>query len=49
MIVDFSIKNFRSLKDEQILNFNVETGRDLLAANFTEYEDGKLAVLRCAQ
>lgn len=46
MIVDFSVTNFRSLKDEQTLNFHVETGRERLACNYSEFEGGKLAVLR---
>ncbi|MES0827707.1 AAA family ATPase [Ruegeria sp. SCP11] len=48
MIVDFSVTNFRSISDEQVLNFNVEAGRDRLACNYSVYEDGKIAVLRSA-
>ena len=46
MIIDFSISNFLSLKDEQIFNFNVEICRNHLPCNYSDYEDGKLRVLR---
>ena len=48
MIVDFSISNFLSVKDEKVLNFNVETSKDHLPCNYSDYEDGKLQVLRTA-
>ncbi|SDR02482.1 ATP-binding protein [Pseudovibrio sp. Tun.PSC04-5.I4] len=48
MIVDFSVKNFCSIKSEQILNLNVEQGRERLASNYANLEDGKLAVVRTA-
>ena len=47
MIVHFSISNFLSMKDEQVLNFNVETSRNHLPCNYSDY-DGKLQVLRTA-
>ena len=48
MIVDFSISNFLSVKDEQVLNFSVETSKNHLPCNYSDYEDGKLQVLRTA-
>ena len=47
MIVDFSISNFLSVKNEQVLNFYVETSQNHLPCNFSDY-DGKLQVLRTA-
>ena len=48
MIVDFSISNFLSVKDVQVLNFNVETSPKHLPFNYSDYEDGKLRVMRTA-
>jgi uncharacterized protein len=48
MIVDFSISNFRSFKDEQTLSMNVESGRSRHPSNYTLVEDDRIAVLRSA-
>lgn len=48
MIVDFSISNFRSFKDEQTLSMNVEGGRSRHPSNYTLVEDDRIAVLRSA-
>lgn len=46
MIIDFSISNFRSFKDEQTLSMNVEGGRSRHPSNYTLIEDDRIAVLR---
>ena len=48
MIVDFTIRNFRSFRDEQMLSMNVEGARTRHPANFSLLEDERLAVLRSA-
>lgn len=48
MIVDFTIKNFRSISDEQLFSMNVETGRHHLPDNYCSVADGKLNVLKIA-
>jgi len=48
MLVDFTISNFRSIRDEQTLSLNVEHARSRLPENFTLIEDGRYAILRSA-
>jgi hypothetical protein len=48
MIVDLTISNFRSFRDEQTLSLNVEGSRNRHPSNFTLVEDERLAVLRSA-
>ncbi|WP_404337255.1 ATP/GTP-binding protein [Sphingomonas sp. MMS12-HWE2-04] len=48
MIVDFSIGNFRSFRDEQMLSMNVEGSRLRHSSNFSLVEDERFAVLRSA-
>lgn len=48
MIIDFTIGNFRSFRDEQMLSMNVEGGRARHSANFSLIEKGRFAVLRSA-
>ena len=48
MIVDFTIRNFRSFRDEQMLSMNVEGSRTRHASNFSLVEDERFAILRSA-
>jgi uncharacterized protein len=48
MIVDFSISNFRSFKDDQMLSMHVEGARARHPSNYTLIEDDRIAVLRSA-
>lgn len=48
MIIDLSVKNFRSFQEEQLFSMNVESARDRHRNNYAEIEDGKLAILRTA-
>lgn len=48
MIVDFTIRNFRSFRDEQMLSMNVEGSRTRHPSNFSLVEDERFAVLRSA-
>ena len=48
MIIDFSISNFRSFRDDQMLSMNVEGARGRHPSNFTLIEDDRIAVLRSA-
>ena len=48
MIVDFSVRNFKSFQNEQLFSMNVENSFNRLPGNFHEIEDGKFAVLRSA-
>lgn len=48
MIVDFSLSNFRSFKDEQLFSMNVERGKNLHTLNFVEAIDGKVDLLKTA-
>jgi uncharacterized protein len=48
VILDFTIKNFRSIRDEQMLSMVAETGHSRHSGNLTRIEGGKLAVLRTA-
>jgi AAA15 family ATPase/GTPase len=48
MIVDFTVSNFRSFRDEQMLSMNVEGPRLRHPSNFTLVDDERLAVLRSA-
>jgi hypothetical protein len=48
MIIDFTITNFRSFRDEQMLSMNVEGSRKRLPTNFSLIEDERFAVLRSA-
>jgi len=48
MIIDFTISNFRSFRDEQILSMNVEGARTRHPSNFSLVDDERFAVLRSA-
>lgn len=48
MIVDFSIKNFRSIKDEQTVSFHADKKTDYHANNLFENSDGINLVKTCA-
>jgi uncharacterized protein len=48
MIIDFSISNFRSFKDDQMLSMNVEGARTRHPSNYTLIEEERIAVLRSA-
>jgi len=48
MIVDLTVRNFRSFQTEQVLSMNVERARNRHSDNYTVAEDGKLAILRSA-
>jgi AAA15 family ATPase/GTPase len=48
MIVDFTIRNFRSFRDEQMLSMNVDGSRTRHPSNFSLVEDERFAVLRSA-
>ncbi len=48
MIVDFTISNFRSLRDEQMISMSVEGARSRHATNFSLFESDRIAVLRSA-
>lgn len=48
MIIDFTVSNFRSFRDEQTLSMNVEGSRSRHASNFSLVEDERFAVLRTA-
>jgi hypothetical protein len=48
MIIDLTIRNFRSFRDEQTLSMNVEGSRARHPSNFSLIEDDRIAVLRSA-
>ncbi|MGY6709211.1 MAG: AAA family ATPase [Rhizobiaceae bacterium] len=48
MIIDFTISNFRSFRDEQMLSMNVEGSRKRYPSNFSLIDDDRFAVLRSA-
>lgn len=48
MIVDFTVSNFRSFRDTQMLSMNVEGPRTRHPSNFSLVDDERLAVLRSA-
>ncbi|MBS1044475.1 AAA family ATPase [Gluconobacter cerinus] len=48
MILDFTVSNFRSFRDEQTLSMNVEGGRERHTSNFSLVENKRFAVLRSA-
>jgi AAA15 family ATPase/GTPase len=48
MIIDFSISNFRSFKDDHMLSMHVEGLRTRHPSNYTLIEDDRIAVLRSA-
>jgi uncharacterized protein len=48
MIIDFSISNFRSFKDDHMLSMHVEGSRTRHPSNYTLVEDDRIAVLRSA-
>ncbi|WP_372094441.1 ATP/GTP-binding protein [Tistrella mobilis] len=48
MIIDLSLSNFRSFKEDQLLSMNVESARHRHPSNFTLIEDGRIGVLRSA-
>ena len=48
MIIDFTVENFRSIRTEQTLSMNVESGRERHEQNYSVLENGKLTVLRSA-
>ncbi len=48
MIIDFSVKNFRSFQNEQLFSMNVEGNRNSLPGNYTEIEGGKFSILKSA-
>jgi uncharacterized protein len=48
MIIDFTVKNFRSFRGEHTLSMNAENGHSLHSDNYALIEAGKLAVLRSA-
>jgi len=48
MIIDLTISNFRSFRDEQMLSMNVEGARTRHPSNFSLIEDDRIAVLRSA-
>jgi AAA15 family ATPase/GTPase len=48
MIIDFTIKNFRSLKDEQLLSLSVENPKSHLLENISYPSNDKVGVLKTA-
>ena len=48
MIIDLTVKNFRSFRDEQMLSMVAESGLSRHRENLKAIEDGKLFVLRSA-
>ncbi|MEN9867462.1 MAG: hypothetical protein RL748_3052, partial [Pseudomonadota bacterium] len=48
MIIDFTIQNFRSIKDEQLFSMHVETPKQHLAQHVAYPADDKIGVLRSA-
>ena len=48
MIIDLSVSNFRSFKDDQLFSMNVEGARNRHPSNYTLIEDGRIGVLRSA-
>ncbi|MEW6370762.1 MAG: ATP-binding protein [Pseudomonadota bacterium] len=48
MIIDFTIKNFRSIKDEQVFSLHVDHPKSHLAAHVAFPGNGKIGVLRSA-
>ena len=46
MIIDFTIKNFRSIKDEQTFSFYAEKSPDHFKDNIAYPSNGKIGVLR---
>lgn len=48
MIIDLTVRNFRSFRDEQTLSLNVETARARHPSNYSLVDNGRLAVLRSA-
>ncbi|KAF2393165.1 AAA family ATPase [Pseudomonas frederiksbergensis] len=48
MIIDFTIKNFRSLKDEQLLSLSVENPKTHLLENISYPSNDKVGVLKTA-
>lgn len=48
MIVEFTIQNFRSIKDEQIFSFNVENPKQHLTQNVAYVAGARFGVLRSA-
>ncbi|CRL15228.1 AAA family ATPase [Phaeobacter italicus] len=48
MLIDFTVRNFRSFEDEVLFSMNVENSRSRLRDNHHEIENGKYAVLKSA-
>lgn len=48
MIIDLTVKNFKSFQSEQVFSLNVEGGYKHLDTNYSNLEAGKLKVLRSA-
>lgn len=48
MIIDFTIQNFRSIKDEQVFSLNVEKPKQHLATHVAYPGSGKIGALRSA-
>lgn len=48
MIVDFTIKNFRSIKEEQTFSMFAESSSKYLSKNIKFYDDGEFGVLKTA-
>ncbi len=48
MIVDFTVENFRSIKRPQTINLSVESNADRHRNNYSEFEEGRVKVLRSA-
>ena len=48
MIIDFTVQNFRSLKDELIFSMNVDNPKGNLSENFVRTENDKVNVLKTA-
>lgn len=46
MIIDLTVSNFLSIKNEQMLSFYADSNRSRLPENFSLFEDNKLAILR---
>lgn len=48
VIIDLTVKNFRSLRDEQILSMNVESPKSHLLGNIATTENDKINILKTA-
>jgi len=48
MIIDFTVKNFRSLKDEQLFSMNASNPKGNLSENFVRTDNDKVNILKSA-